>query len=105
MVVRPRESSVCFAVHALRRTLKGAKNNDDHPAGTKKDFLVEKHLDKFVTNGSREAAAAKPRSKIGSSGPSDRISLDIPNVAMPQALASSYAHQKQCCINVGLKPC
>ena len=53
MVVRPRKSSVCFAVHALRKTLRGRTRLDGRAPGTVKDFLVEKHLDKFVSNGPR----------------------------------------------------
>ena len=47
----PREDSECFAVHALRRRLAASRRPDGHPAGTVKDFVVEKHLDVFMKNG------------------------------------------------------
>ena len=48
---RPRENSICFAVHSLRKTLSKSRDKNAYPGGTVKDFVVEKHLDYFVRNG------------------------------------------------------
>ena len=48
---RPRENSICFAVHSLRKTLSKSHDKNAYPGGTVKDFVVEKHLDYFVRNG------------------------------------------------------
>ncbi len=47
---KPRSDSSCFAVHSVRKTLAHNKRAGGFPGGTVKDFVVEKHLDHFVTN-------------------------------------------------------
>jgi hypothetical protein len=48
---KPREDSKCFAVLSLRKILASSHDKNAYPGGTVKDFVVEKHLDVFVSNG------------------------------------------------------
>ena len=44
---KPFKRSKCFAVRSLRKVLKANNDPGAYPKGTKKDFVVEKHLRHF----------------------------------------------------------